>query len=74
MKPGVDGILAHLILLNWLSFLINVKLISAKRIIEHLKPILISYYEEVFMKNPSIARTDSGSYPDFKKPYRTLKE
>lgn len=32
--------------LNWLSFLINVKLISDKRIIEHLKPILISYYEE----------------------------
>jgi hypothetical protein len=54
--------------LNWPSFLINEKVISDKRIIEHLKPILISYYEDIFMKYPSITKTDSGSYPDFKIP------
>lgn len=60
--------------LNWLSFLINEKVISDKRIIEHLKPIIISYYEDIFMKYPSITKTDSGSYPDFKKLYQAFKE
>lgn len=58
--------------LNWPSFLINEKVISDKRIIEHLKPILISYYEDIFMKYPSITKTDSGSYPDFKKLYQAF--
>ncbi len=58
--------------LNWLSFLINEKVISDKRIIEHLKPIIISYYEDIFMKYPSITKTDSGSYPDFKKLYKHI--
>lgn len=60
--------------LNWLSSLINEKVISDKRIIEHLKPIIISYYEDIFMKYPSITKTDSGSYPDFKKLYQAFKE
>lgn len=45
-----------------------------KRIIEHLEPLMIIYYEDVLMKYPSIAKIDSGSYPDFKKLYRALKE
>jgi hypothetical protein len=60
--------------LNWHSFSINEKVISDKRIIEHLKPIIISYYEDIFMKYPSITKTDSGSYPDFKRLYQAFKE
>jgi hypothetical protein len=42
--------------LNWLSFLINEKIISDKRIIAHLKPIMISYYEGMFLKYVSTGK------------------
>ena len=35
--------------LNWLSFLINQKIIMDKKIIDHLKPDIIRYYEETFL-------------------------
>ncbi|MGH9964006.1 MAG: hypothetical protein ACRD5E_04135 [Nitrososphaeraceae archaeon] len=60
--------------LNWLSFLINEKIISDKRIIAHLKPIMISYYEGMFLKYVSTGKTDAESYHDLKKVYRALKE
>lgn len=60
--------------LNWLSFLINEKIISDKRIIAHLKPIMISYYEGMFLKYVSTGKTDTESYHDLKKVYRALKE
>jgi hypothetical protein len=60
--------------LNWLSFLINEKIISDKRIIAHLKPIMISYYEGMFLKYVSTGKTDAESYHDLKKVYRAFKE
>jgi hypothetical protein len=47
--------------LNWLSFLINEKIISDKRIIAHLKPIMISYYESMFLKYASTGKTSQKS-------------
>jgi hypothetical protein len=36
--------------LNWLSFMINEKLISDKKLIVHIKPVIANYYEDTFMK------------------------
>ena len=34
--------------LDWLSFLVNKKVISDKRMIEYMKPTLMQYYEDSF--------------------------
>ena len=39
---------------DWLSFMINEKIINDKKMIEHMKPVLIRYYEDIFLKNASI--------------------
>ena len=57
--------------LNWLSFMINEKMITDKKIIEHMKPVIASYYEETFMKNVSAGERDSKCYQEFTKLYRT---
>jgi hypothetical protein len=38
--------------LNWLSFMINEKMITDKKIIEHMKPDIARYYEDMFLKMP----------------------
>ena len=60
--------------LNQLSFLINEKIISDKRIIVRLKPIMISYYEGMFLKYVTTGKTDAESYHNLKKLYRAHKE
>ena len=35
--------------LDWLSFLVNKKVISDKRMIEYMKPTLMQYYEDSFV-------------------------
>jgi hypothetical protein len=60
--------------LDWLSFLINEKVISDKKMIEYLKATIISYYEDIFLKNTSVKERDSKTYQNFKKLYRTIKK
>jgi len=60
--------------MNWLSFMISEKVISGKKIIEHIKPVIARYYEDIFMKNVSIDERDSRSYQEFNKLYRTIKK
>lgn len=57
---------------NWLSFMVNENVISDKNMIEHLKPVIVRYYEETFLKNASIYERES--YQEFKKLYRTIKK
>ena len=60
--------------LNWLSFMINEKMITDKKIIEHLKPDIARYYEDMFLKNASVDEKEgSNSYQEFKKLYQTIK-
>jgi hypothetical protein len=59
--------------LNWLSFMINEKMITDKKIIEHMKPDITRYYEETFMNNVSPDERDSKFYQEFTKLYRTIK-
>jgi hypothetical protein len=44
---------------NWLSFMINEKVINDKKMIEHMKPVIISYYENMFLKNASADERDT---------------
>jgi hypothetical protein len=59
--------------LTYLSFLVNVKLIDDRRLIQHMKPVIIRYYEELFMRYGSADERNSSSYQEFKKLYLTLK-
>lgn len=61
--------------LNWLSFMINEKMITDKKIIEHMKPDIARYYEDMFLKNASVNEKEgSNSYQEFKKLYQTIKK
>jgi hypothetical protein len=54
--------------------MINEKMITDKKIIEHMKPVIASYYEEIFMKNVSVGERDSKFYQEFIKLYRTIEK
>ncbi len=54
--------------------MINEKVISDKKMIEHIKLIIVRYYEDTFLKNASADERDSKSYQEFKKLYRTIKK
>jgi hypothetical protein len=60
--------------MDWLSFLINEKVVSDRKMIEYLKATIISYYENVSLKNASVEERDSKTYQNFKKLYRTIKK
>jgi hypothetical protein len=54
--------------------MINEKMISDKKMIEHMKPVIARYYEDVFLKNASADERDSRLYQEFTKLYRTIKK
>jgi len=61
--------------LNWLSFMINEKMITDKKMIERMKPVIARYYEDMFLKNASAEEKEgSNSYQGFKKLYQTIKK
>ena len=60
--------------LDYLSFLINRKVIDDRLLLEYMKPSVIKYYEVTFLKNASSVERDSHSYQQFKKFYFKLKE
>jgi hypothetical protein len=62
--------------LDYLSFLVNQKVINDMRMIEYMKPLVIRYYEDIFLKyaSSSIDESDSKSYQEFKKFYLKLKK
>jgi hypothetical protein len=39
--------------------MINEKMITDRKMIEHMKPVIERYYEEIFLKNISIDERDS---------------
>ena len=60
--------------LEWLSFMINERIITDKKLIEYIKPMIISYYENTFLKSGSEKEKDSSQYQQFKKLYQTVKK
>ena len=60
--------------LDYLSFLVNRKVIDDRLLLEYMKPSVIKYYEVTFLKNASSVERDSHSYQQFKKCYFKFKE
>lgn len=58
---------------DWLSFLINTKVITDKRMIAYMKPTLIQYYQDTFVQNMLADERNSNSYHQFKKLYQRMK-
>ena len=58
---------------DWLSFLINKKVISDKTMIAYIKPSLIQYYEDTFVQNILADERYSNSYQEFRKLYQKMK-
>jgi hypothetical protein len=59
--------------LEWLSFMINEKIMTDKKLVEYIKPMIISYYDNTFLKSVSAIERDSNNYPQFKKLYQDVK-
>jgi hypothetical protein len=60
--------------LEWLSFMINERMITDKKLIEYVKPMIISNYEDTFLKSGSASERDPSRYQQFKKLYQTVKK
>ena len=60
--------------LEWLSFMVNERMITAKKLIKYLKPMMIRYYEDTFLKSGSASERNSSRYQHFKKLYQTVKK
>ena len=61
--------------LDYFSFLVNQKMVDDRRLLEYMNPIIISYYEDIFIKHPlSKGERDSKSFQQFKKFYLKLKK
>ena len=58
---------------DWLSFLINTKVITDRRMISYMKPTLIQYYQDTFIQNMLADERYSNSYHQFKKLYQKMK-
>ena len=59
--------------IDWLSFLVNKKVISDRRMIKYMKPTLMQYYEDSFVQNILADKRYSNSYQDFRKLYQRMK-
>ncbi|WP_458719677.1 hypothetical protein [Candidatus Nitrosocosmicus sp. R] len=59
--------------LEWLSFMINEKIMSDKKLVEFIKPMILSYYDDTFLKSASLVERDLDNYPQFKKLYQAVK-
>jgi hypothetical protein len=59
---------------DWLSFLINTKVITDRRMIEYMKPTLIQYYQDTLVQNILADERYSSSYLHFKKLYQKMKQ
>lgn len=61
--------------LDYFSFLVNQKMVDDRWLLEYMNPIIISYYEDIFMKHPlSKDERDSKSFQQFKKFYLKLEK
>ncbi|WP_458744431.1 hypothetical protein [Candidatus Nitrosocosmicus sp. T] len=59
--------------LEWLSFMINEKIMTDRKLVKYIKPMIISYYDDTFLIYASAIKRDSDNYPQFKKLYQDVK-
>jgi hypothetical protein len=60
--------------IEWLSFLINEKFISDRKILKQLEPTLIDYYENMFQKYVSKDEKVGKRYSEFIKLCQAIKQ
>ena len=53
--------------------MINEKIMTDKKLVEYIKPMIITYYDNTFLKFASAIERDSDNYPQFKKLYQNVK-
>lgn len=59
---------------DWLSFLINTKVITDRRMIAYMKPTLTQYYQDAFVQKMLADERYSRSYHHFKNLYQRMKQ
>jgi hypothetical protein len=59
---------------DWLSFLINEKMVTDKRLVERMKPIILKYYEDLVQNNVPLDEKKLVAYQDLEKLYRKIKK
>jgi hypothetical protein len=58
---------------DWLSFLINTKVITDRRMIGYMIPTLIQYSQDLFVQKMLADEIYSNSYQQFRKLYQRMK-
>lgn len=58
--------------MDWLSYLINVKVVSDKRMIAYMKPTFLQYYQDSNIQNILANERYSNSYQEFRKLYKKM--
>ncbi len=59
---------------DWLSFLINTKVITDRRMIGYMKPTLIQYYQDTFVQKMLADERYSRYYHHFRNLYQKMKQ
>jgi hypothetical protein len=72
--PARNELYSHILnTVDWLSFLINVKVITDRRMIGYMKPTLIQYSQDLFVQKMLADESHSNSYLQFRKLYQRMK-
>jgi hypothetical protein len=72
--PARNELYSHILnTVDWLSFLINVKVITDRRMIGYMKPTLIQYSQDLFVQKMLADERYSNSYQQFRKLYQRMK-
>ena len=59
---------------DWLSFLVNEKMVTDKRLVARMKPIVVRYYEDLVQNNVRLDDKKVIAYEDLEKLYRKIKK
>lgn len=59
---------------DWLSFLVNEKMVTDKRLVARMKPIVVRYYEDLVQNNVPLDEKKVMPYQDLEKLYRKIKK
>ena len=72
--PARNELYSHILdTVDWLSFLINVKVITDRRMIGYMKPTLIQYSQDLLVQKMLEVERNANSYQQFRKLYQGMK-
>ena len=69
-----DDVKRMLNTVDWLSFLVNEKMVTDKRLVARMKPIVVRYYEDLVQNNVRLDEKKVIAYEDLEKLYRKIKK